>query len=148
LIGRKLARDSGQAAQTVIAEMRKVAQSLAANPALAAMAPAFSAALEALENSVAYVVANYAKDIRAVSVGAVPMLKLFGIVAGGWQLLRSAAIAQARLGAGGEGAADADFYKAKIAGARFYADYVLAQAAGLAHGIMHGAPGALAEAAL
>jgi 3-(methylthio)propanoyl-CoA dehydrogenase len=148
LIGRKLARDSGQAAQTVIAQMREVAKSLAACAPLAAAAPAFSSALDALEQSVRYVVEQYAKDIRAVSVGAVPMLKLFGIVTGGWQLLRSALIAQARLGASGEGAADAGFYAAKISSARFYSDYVLPQAAGLAHGIMHGAPGALAEDAL
>jgi hypothetical protein len=74
-------------------------------------------------------VENYATDIRAVSAGAVPLLKLFGIVAGGWQLLRSASIAQQRLGAprgeGDAGLADAGFYTAKISTARFYADHVL-----------------------
>jgi hypothetical protein len=74
------------------------------------------------------------------------MLKLFGIVAGGWQLLRSASIAQRRLAETGGG--DAAFYEAKILSARFYADYVLSQSAGVAHGIMHGAAGALAESAL
>jgi hypothetical protein len=43
---------------------------------------------------------------------------------------------------------DAAFYEAKILSARFYADYVLSQSSGLAHGIMHGAAGALAEGAL
>ena len=148
LVGRKLARDGGQAAQTVIAEMRGVAKTLAEEPHLSALVPAFSAAIDALGEAVRYVVENYATDIRAVSVGAVPMLKLFGIVAGGWQLLRSAAIAQSRLGAAAEGAAHAEFYRAKISSARFYADYVLPQAGGLAHGIMHGAAGALAEDAL
>ena len=88
---------------------------------------------------------NDATDIRAVSVGAVPMLKLFGIVAGGWQLLRSALIAQRRLA---DASGDAAFYEAKILSARFYADFVLSQSPGLAHGIMHGAAGALAEGAL
>ena len=148
LVGRKLARDSGQAAQTVIEEMRSVAKMLTGEPHLSAPAKAFSAAVDALGEAVRYVVENYAKDIRAVSVGAVPMLKLFGIVAGGWQLLRSAAIAHARLGAGAADAAHAEFYKSKISSARFYADYVLPQAAGLAHGIIHGAAGALAEDAL
>jgi hypothetical protein len=91
-------------------------------------------------------VENYATDIRAVSVGAVPMLKLFGIVAGGWQLLRSASIAQRRLADAGGG--DRAFYEAKILTARFYTDFVLSQSAGLAYGIMHGAAGALAEGAL
>jgi 3-(methylthio)propanoyl-CoA dehydrogenase len=148
LIGRKLSRDGGHAAQTVIGDMRKVAGSLAGDAQLSALAPAFTAAIDSLQEAVRYVVENYPKDIRAVSVGAVPMLKLFGIVAGGWQLLRSAVIAQQRLSAAGVNAADAEFYKAKISGARFYADYVLPQAGGFAHAIVRGAAGALAEDAL
>jgi acyl-CoA dehydrogenase len=153
LIGRKLARDGGLAAQAVIAQMRTLAGELAAEPNLSAIAPVFSAAIDALERSIRYVVQNYATDIRSVSVGAVPLLKLFGIVAGGWQLLRSALIAQRRLAApkgGGAEArmADAGFYEAKIATARFYTDYVLSQAPGLAHGVVHGAAGALAEGVL
>src|ERR1700722_19908892 len=97
LIGRKLARDGGLAAQAVITQMRTVAGELAAIPDSSPLAAAFSTAIDSLEESVRYVVANYAKDIRAVSVGAVPLLKLFGIVAGGWQLLRSAAISRQRL---------------------------------------------------
>jgi alkylation response protein AidB-like acyl-CoA dehydrogenase len=146
LIGRKLARDRGTAAQIVVAEMRTLASTLSAEPKLSAVVPAFSAAVDALERAIAYVVENYATDIRAVSVGAVPMLKLFGIVAGGWQLLRSASIAERRL-AGANGG-DAAFYEAKILSARFYADYVLAQSSGLAHSIVYGAAGALAEGAL
>jgi hypothetical protein len=75
------------------------------------------------------------------------MLKLFGIVAGGWQLLRSASISQRRL-AESKGSGDAAFYEAKISTARFYGDHVLSQAPGLAHSIVHGAPGALAEGVL
>ena len=146
LIGRKLARDGGEAAQAVVAEIRALARALSADAKLAGLAPPLSAAVDALEQAIGYVVGNYATDIRAVSVGAVPMLKLFGIVAGGWQLLRSASIAQRRLAETGGG--DAAFYEAKILSARFYADYVLSQSAGLAHGIMHGAAGALAESAL
>src|SRR5580692_6238222 len=145
LIGRKLARDGGAAAQTAVAEMRALARALSEDAKLSGLAPALSTAVDALEQAIGYVVGNYAADIRAVSVGAVPMLKLFGIVAGGWQLLRSASIAQRRLA---EAGGDAAFYEAKILSARFYADYVLSQSAGLAHGIMHGAAGALAEGAL
>jgi len=148
LIGRKLARDSGQAAQLIVAEMRTLARALSADLSLSGLAAAFSAAVDALEQAIGYVVANYASDIRAVSVGAVPMLKLFGIVAGGWQLLRSALISQQRLTAADSSSGDAGFYEAKILTARFYADYVLSQSSGLAHGILHGAAGALAEGAL
>lgn len=148
LIGRKLARDGGLAAQVVITQMRTVAGELAATPASSPLAAAFSTAIDSLEESVRYVVANYAKDIRGVSVGAVPLLKLFGIVAGGWQLLRSASISRQRLAESRQNAADAAFYEAKIATAQFYADHVLSQAPGMAHCIVHGAAGALAEGVL
>jgi len=148
LIGRKLARDGGRAAQTLIARMRAVAADLASEPSLSEVAAAFSAAIEALERAIRYVVQNYGIDIRSVSVGAVPLLKLFGIVAGGWQLLRSALISQRRLAGGEANTADAGFYEAKLATARFYSDHVLSQATGLAHSIVHGAAGALAEGVL
>ncbi|MEO7206018.1 MAG: acyl-CoA dehydrogenase [Steroidobacteraceae bacterium] len=146
LIGRKLERDGGQAAQKVLAEMRTLASVLSANSKLSGLAPPFSAAVDALERAIAYVLENYRSNIRAVSVGAVPVLKLFGIVAGGWQLLRSASIAQRRLAEASGG--DAAFYEAKILSARFYADYVLSQSSGLAHSIVYGSAGALAEGAL
>jgi alkylation response protein AidB-like acyl-CoA dehydrogenase len=148
LIGRKLARDGGRAAQLVITQMRALAGDLAAAPKLTEAAAAFSAAVDALERAIRYVVENYATDIRGVSVGAVPLLKLFGIVAGGWQLLRSALISQQRLALPKANGADAGFYEAKILTARFYSDHVLSQAPGLSHSIVRGAAGALAEGVL
>jgi alkylation response protein AidB-like acyl-CoA dehydrogenase len=157
LIGRKLARDGGRAAQAVIADMRSAAAAATAAakaaapgaaPNLAEIAAALAGGVDALERAVRYVVETYGQDIRSVSVGAVPLLKLFGIVSGGWQMLRSASIAQQRLAAPGGAGADSGFHRAKIATARFYADHVLSQAAGLAHSIVHGAAGALAEGVL
>jgi alkylation response protein AidB-like acyl-CoA dehydrogenase len=158
LIGRKLARDGGRAAQAVIADMRSAAAAATAAaaasapggapPNLAEIAAALAGGVDALERAVRYAVETYGQDIRSVSVGAVPLLKLFGIVSGGWQLLRSASIAQQRLAAPGGAGADSGFHRAKIATARFYADHVLSQAAGLAHSIVHGAAGALAEGVL
>jgi alkylation response protein AidB-like acyl-CoA dehydrogenase len=148
LIGRKLARDGGRAAEAVLTQMRSVVRELAAAPDLASAASALQAAVDSLERAIRYVVENYAKDIRGVSVGAVPLLKLFGIVAGGWQLLRSASIARRRREGAALNGADAAFLDAKIATAQFYADHVLSQAAGLAHSIVHGSAGALAPGVL
>ncbi len=154
LIGRKLARDAGRAAQSVIADMRATsaaatgAATSASSANLSQIAKALAAAVDALEEAVLYVVQNYRKDIRSVSVGAVPLLRLFGVTAGGWQLLRSALISRQRLAERRENGADAGFYEAKIATARFYADYILSQAPGLAHSVVHGAAGALADGVL
>ena len=143
LIGRKIARESGQTVKAVIAEMRKVEASLAeaSGDEFAAMRKSLSAGVTALEEAVAYIVATYGQDIKAASVGSVPFLKLLGIVAGGWQMGRAALVSARRLA---EGGGDAGFYQAKITTARFYADHVLSQAPGLAYSVVNGAAAALA----
>jgi alkylation response protein AidB-like acyl-CoA dehydrogenase len=148
LVGRKLARDSGVAAKALIADMRALSGGLRSTPGLSAAAAVFADSVDALERAVDYVVSQYGIEFKQVSVGAVPLLKLFGIVAGGWQLLRSAAIAGERLSAGGEPSLPANFYRAKIETAVFYAHHVLSQAPGLAHSVVHGAAAALAEGVL
>jgi alkylation response protein AidB-like acyl-CoA dehydrogenase len=148
LVGRKIARDGGAAATAVLAEMRALQDGLRKIPDLSGVATVFSDAVGALEHSVQYVVAQYASEFKQVSVGAVPLLKLFGIVCGGWQLLRSAVIANERLAGADERPLSADFYRAKVETARFYAHHMLSQAPGLAHAIVHGAQAALAEVVL
>jgi hypothetical protein len=59
-----------------------------------------------------------------------------GIVAGGWQMARAAAVAEKQLASGK--AADREFLEAKIKTARFYADHVLVQAAGLKDTVVGG----------
>jgi acyl-CoA dehydrogenase len=142
LIGRKIARESGATARDVIAQMREVEAQLAGE-ALVPIRSVFAAAVDALEQSVVYIVADYGRDLKGVSVGAVPFLKLFGIVAGGWQMARAALIAQQHLA---QGSGDPDFYGAKLVTARFYADHVLTQAPGLTRTVTQGAGGALALA--
>jgi alkylation response protein AidB-like acyl-CoA dehydrogenase len=149
LVGRKIARDGGRAAQALIEDMRELGQAIAREPSLRGAGRVFCAGIDALESAVQYVVSRYGKDARGVTAGAVPLLELFGVVAGGWQLLRSALVARDRLASPpAQGAASAAFYRAKIETARFYADHVLSQAPGLAHAIIEGSVGVLAEGAL
>ncbi|MDE2197148.1 MAG: acyl-CoA dehydrogenase [Gammaproteobacteria bacterium] len=143
LIGRKLARDRGMAARAVIAWMRALDAEFEQlqNADLQAIRTRLATGIDALETAVHWAVAHYASDVQAVSAGAVPLLRLFGIVAGGWQMARAALISQQRLN---EGMGDAAFYKTKISTARYYADYELTQAAGLRESIVTGAAGVLA----
>ena len=83
---------------------------------------------------VRWMLATGASDLNAVLAGAVPFLHLCGVVCGGWQMARAALVAQRKLAAG-EG--DQDFYRAKIATARFFADQDLARAPGLAEATLH-----------
>ena len=137
LIGRKIAREKGVTILAVIAEMRAAAAQLGGD--LAAIGARQSAAVDALERAVFWIIANFSSVPKAAYVGAVPFLHLFGIVAGGWQMGRAAVIAQAKIAL-----ADNDpFWTAKLLTARFYADHFLIQAAGLADSIVAGAAGAL-----
>jgi hypothetical protein len=145
LIGRKLARESGATAKAVLEEIRTLDAALAKIPGedFAAIRSRLAAAAKAAGEAVDWLVATYPSDVKAAHAGAVPFLKLMGIVCGGWQMARAALAAQGRL-ARGEG--DAGFLKAKIATARFFADHFLAQARGLRDAIVEGAPGVLALA--
>ena len=141
LIGRKLAREDGATLKVVIAQMRETEAELAKqdNEELAAIQLALSKGISAVSEAADYIVANYAKDIRNVSVGAVPFLKLLGIVAGGWQMARAAVVAQAKI----DDKNQDPFYPAKITTAQFYADHVLSAAAGLAHTVIYGGAGGI-----
>ena len=143
LIGRKIAREGGATIKAVIDIMMQVDQALAgqAGADFAAIHGGFSRGVRALGEAATFVATNFSGDIKGVHVGAVPFLRLFGIVAGGWQLARAALVAQQKLDAGD---GDADFYRAKIATARFFADHLLAQAPGLALTVINGGAGALA----
>jgi 3-(methylsulfanyl)propanoyl-CoA dehydrogenase len=146
LIGRKTARDGGKTALSVIAEMRALDGELArqSGAEFAAIRTQLAAAASALKEAVEWIAVTYGKDARAAHAASVPYLKLWGITAGGWQMAR-AAIAAARDLAGGKG--EADFYRAKIATARFYADYFLPQTVALKHSIVTAGESVLALAA-
>ncbi len=142
LIGRKIARDGGATVRAVVGLIEATLAALARQDGgdFAALRKALERGAAAVGQATDYVVDNYSKDIRAVSVGAVPFLGLLGIVCGGWQMARAALAARARIDAG-----DTDpFLTNKIATARFFADHVLTAAPGLAETIVGGAPGALA----
>src|SRR5258708_7838167 len=145
VIVRKIAREGGGTGKEGITVMRAVEAELgkAAGEDMAATREAFSAALTAAEECVSWMVITYGSDIKAAHAGAVPFLKLMGIVCGGWQMARAALVARQRLS---EGKGDKSFYEAKIKTARFYADHVLTQAPGLRNAIVHGAAGVMALA--
>ena len=137
LVGRKIARDGGQAIGAVLRQMGTVRAQLAESDDvnLEAIAQRLQAAISALRDAVDFVVAKQGSEAPLAAAGAVPLLELFGIATGGWQLGR-AALAAHRLLQDGSGAGD--FLKAKQLTARFYADHVLSAAPGLAQAVLHG----------
>src|SRR3989442_3750106 len=143
LVGRKVARDGGTALRSVISQMRETAAQLTHrdDETLDAIAAMLGESVAALERAAEFVVSSYDKNPREALVGSVPFLELLGVVAGGWQMARAAIASNGRLA---QGSSDVDFHGAKMKTARFYADHVLARAAGLAHTVVCGAHAALA----
>jgi alkylation response protein AidB-like acyl-CoA dehydrogenase len=143
LIGRKTARDGGKTAMDIIAQARQTqAQLLAsADETCSRIGQRLALGLDALDDTVDFVVAHAQSDPRAAHAGSVPYLMLAGTVLCGWQMGRAALIAAQEMAAGEP---DADFYRAKLGTARFYADHLLARAGGYRDSIVDGAAGVLA----
>jgi hypothetical protein len=132
LVGRKIARDRGQAVAALIGDMQRELESIApAGPHSGALDECRASALagvDAMRRAVSHLLGEWAVAPERTLAVSVPFLKLCGIVCGGWLMARAAAAAAARLEAGDP---DRDFLQGKIAGARFYAAQILPQADGL-----------------
>ena len=143
LLRRKLARDEGAAAKALFAEMRAACDAMAALPGeeMRGLRDALSEAVETLDGATDWLLERVKPAPHLAAAGASPYLRLFGTVAGGWLMARSALAASRRLAANGE---DSGFLETKLATARFYGDNVLPQASGLAAAVTRGSESALA----
>jgi 3-(methylthio)propanoyl-CoA dehydrogenase len=135
LIGRKIGRDRGAAMATLLVEVRAELEQLEGNDVV--MRAIKHASIEAVERlheaTDALLEAFSAGQERALAV-AVPYLNLCGFVIGGWLMAKSAALADAR-----RAGAEREFYEAKLATARFYAQQILPRALALARIVQGGA---------
>jgi len=137
LVGRKTARDGGQTAKGIAAQIEKTEAELLANgtPAAKAVARRLTAARQAFLDVVDFVAGGTKTSPNAVFAGSVPYLMLAGNLVAGWQLARSLLVAQELLHKG----QDAAFMQAKITTAQFYAEHILVKAPGLRDSIVEGA---------
>jgi acyl-CoA dehydrogenase len=140
LVGRKLIREKAATVNAVIAQIKSAAAELDGSDAdLSAIKEQLTSGVRLLDEASQYVLAAGSSDLKLAYSCSVPYLKLWGVVAGGWQMARAAAISARKIAAG-----DGDpFYVAKLATARFYADHVLSQALWLHHEIVHGSASVL-----
>jgi alkylation response protein AidB-like acyl-CoA dehydrogenase len=143
LVGRKMGREGGRTALSILVEVEKLPGQLgrSGDPHLVAIGEELAMAASRLRKTVEWVTETYGANPAAVAAGSVYVLKLMGITLGGWMLARSAQIAAKQLASAPP---DADFLKAKILTARFFADHVMAQAPSLASAAMNGAESVLA----
>ena len=137
LVGRKTARDGGQTAKAIAAQIaRTESELLSADHADAqALGRRLQSAREAFLEVVDFIAANTRSNPNAAFAGSVPYLLLAGNLMAGWQMGRALLVAitpQAR-------AQDAGFMTAKITTARFYGDHILSRVPGMRDAIVEGA---------
>ncbi|NIA70780.1 acyl-CoA dehydrogenase [Pelagibius litoralis] len=143
LFTRKLLRDEGAAMTRLLMEMRAGLPKAEADSALAALREPLAESLEALDRATAWMLEQGGEDLLRGAASATPYQNLFGVVLGGW-LLAQAAIEAARRAEDGSG--DQSYLDGKLKTARFYADNLLGEAAGLAAAVTKGAESTLALA--
>ena len=137
LVGRKTARDGGQTAKAIAAQIAKTEAELTQSGSAAALAVVkqLAAGRAAFLNVVDFVVANIKSKPNDVFAGSVPYVMLAGNLIAGWQLARSLLVAEAQLKAGSD---DAEFMQAKIITAQFYAEHILSKAPNIGQSIVAG----------
>lgn len=134
LIGRKLGMGEGKLAYDFIDEAEALAETLTgASDDLKVIGERLSIGLKTLRSCTEYMVSAMASDPEDGLAGAMPYLDVFGYVAGGYYLAKSAQAAAERMGSG-----DDAYFQSRISIARFYAENLLPRAEGLAPAVVAG----------
>ncbi len=141
LIGRKIAREGGRSMRALLLEMGQTRGQLAAgdDAVLHILGKALGCAIAALDEATEWLLQTYDGEPQAAAAGAVPFLKLTGVAAGAWLMGRATLAAAGRVNE-----ADADFYRAKLITARYFAEHVVPEAACYREAILNGAGSVLA----
>ncbi len=128
LVGRKVLADSGLGMQRLLQEMADFDARLAScGPDLESIRHAVATGRQRLEDATNWLLGKAQDEPAVVYLAAFDYLMLAGTVIGAWQMGRAAESAQRMLVSN---AGDADFCKAKIITARFYAEEILPRSAG------------------
>jgi len=137
LVGRKIAYDEGAAIRSLISQIRTFADDLSDHPdtGINAMLQTLVLAVDVLADTSEWVVTTSHSAPQDVAAGAVPFLRLMGLVCGGWLLIRGAAIAHRKISEKDTATA---FLAMKIKTARFFADQLLVQCSALGQTVTTG----------
>ncbi|MBB4860483.1 alkylation response protein AidB-like acyl-CoA dehydrogenase [Novosphingobium chloroacetimidivorans] len=125
LVGRKLPAHMGRYLRSFFHPVSNFVEANKADANLGKMVEGLEKAFGALQLSTATIAEKGMRDPEEAAAAATDYTRLLGLVAMGYCFAKSAFIAQGALASGTE---EADFYRAKIATARFFFDRILPQA--------------------
>ena len=124
LVGRKLGIRSGASVLEFIATMREVEAELDnAGERFASIRQELVRQFDALQKATAWMLRNGLSDPNSVLSGSSPYLRMWGLCTSAWMLARAAVAAA--------GTDDAELAESQLVLARFYAEQILPQSAGL-----------------
>ena len=124
LVGRKLAVRGGASFLEFITMMREIdAELAAAGDGFDSIRTQLHTQLDSLEAATGWMLRTGQSDPNAVLAGSSPYLRMWGLTVGGWLMARSALA--------GEATGDAEIADTQLVLARFYAEQLLPQSAGL-----------------
>jgi hypothetical protein len=134
LVGRKTARDGGQVAKAIAAQIELTEAALARRGSAPskAMHKHLGAARRAFLEVIEFVAGRTKASPNAVFAGSVPYLMLAGNLMAGWQMARALLVAEDKAGD------DAAFMAAKVTTAQFYAEHILSKVPGIRDSIIDG----------
>ncbi len=123
LVGRKIQRDGGEGANTLIEKMKETLEVLLSTESepSSCLAEALSSGIEALSETTEWVIRSGRDDPRLPAATSVAYLNLWGTVIGGWLLFKSALAAKGLE----EGGDNSPFNQRKQVTARYYATQVM-----------------------
>ncbi len=116
LIGRKLIRDNGSMNAVVIAQIRDECERITNVDEFQPMLAVMNTALDALTQSAKLIIQSTEKSSNLSAAVGEPYMRLWGVIACGWQMLKAADISLTKQREGDEDL----FYRDKVQTARFY----------------------------
>ncbi|MGP1353601.1 MAG: acyl-CoA dehydrogenase C-terminal domain-containing protein, partial [Parasphingopyxis sp.] len=128
LVGRKLAQNGGRAIQAFLAMVGEEVAELQEDEAVNAVATGLEKANGELRGATMWLMQNAFANLNNAGAAAYNYMELMGIVTLGLMWLRMAKASAAAIEAGAE---DKAFHEAKLVTARFFAEKIMPDAAGL-----------------
>ncbi|WP_321926406.1 acyl-CoA dehydrogenase [Burkholderia sp. BCC1998] len=144
LISRKILRDGGAGLRDWLTQVELTQAELEAEPTLGDIGLRLLEGTTALRCVAKWIVEEYQQRPLEVLAGAVPFLRMMGIVAGGWQMARAALASYRALKTEAD---NSRFLQAKLTSAHFYSSHILPQVPALATSVVCGGAATLSGTA-
>jgi 3-(methylthio)propanoyl-CoA dehydrogenase len=136
-VGRKLPMRAGGVVGDVLGQIATTAEAAGSDKELTEIAERLAAAHATVKEVTDWLMVEGLDDPTNALAGASPYLRMWGFLAGGWLLARSAHAARLKLVEGATGDEKAQLEQ-KVVSARFFCGQLLPQVDGLAHAVTAG----------